>query len=1419
MHIFGGIMRKGFLKALLMVLLLASLFIITSCDLIMGEQPADDITTDDTHTHSYGAWREVSAPTCTTAGKQERRCLICSESETSDIPAKGHTRGDAVKENVIAGTCQSEGSYDTVVYCKSCNSEMSRETYKTAFASHTSDGGTATVTKQPNCTEQGVRTVVESCTVCHNKLREITETIPALGHSNTKTEEQVLSSPTCSETGVKRITVICGVCDATVSETDVSIPTVDHAPSEVHRSVTLEPTCTSSGTYVDLVSCTVCGTKISATPGSLPKLGHDLSEWQTEVTKEPTCTATGRAESYNLCSRCGTKVNKKTTTLGVIDHKAGEATKEELASTCAFYWVWSCTMCSTEMEREYVNDDAIIHTPGEAVITVTKKATCTSAGKVREDISCTKCGTLISRTERDTEKAPHTEGTTTTSTIRAATCQTPGLKRDTTRCSVCKEIISKVEYEIPTVDHSYGSTLSYIVLEATCTAEGNGYDYQECIWCKNTIVIEEYTLNAYGHNTTKKRENQVSPTCTEPGGYDMVESCKRCGDVISSTHYQTAAKGHTKAEAVTENDIAPTCTLRGSYDTVNYCTVCSDEVSRITTYIDALGHTPADSSVIENYVLPTCARVGTYDEVVYCTVCNEDVTRVEKTIEKLPHTYDFITCTGCGAEAECNDGINLTLNDEGTGYILNYCSSCSHDVVYVTTHKGLPIVEISTYAFRECKATHIIIGKSVENIDDYALASASIQKIEVEDKNRSFKLIGESLFTLDETTLVRFISTEKANIVIDAISPIFKLGAFTYSDDVASVTVNGGISYIDSNMFRACTSLESVVINTTLEEIDSYAFYGCTVLSEVSFNATVGHIDSYAFNGCASLTAVVIPDGIIGIGTGAFENCSSLDYVKLGEGLTSISDSTFEKCGTIEKVVIPSTVTKIGVTSFSGTVVDHVCFNGDEDAWEQIDGINFSNALKNATVYCYLASKPLMPGDYWRYVDGVPTEWPPIPEGEGTKGLEYQINDDLLTYTVVGFGKVTDEHIVIPSTYNDMPVVAFIPRSHSYNYKSLVIPDSVTEIGESAFYSWEYLESVTLSKNLTYIPAEAFKECLRLYSIVIPEGVTEIHDSAFLYCSSLVSVSLPSTLLKIEDDAFIKCDNICEIYNFSRLDIKIGSTDNGCVGKYARHIYTSSSSESGLFNADGICYYSDGEICVLLKYTEDGDTLTLPEHIGGMDYSVTRYAIESSTAKHLYISSAVISLEDLRISTLTMLEYIEVAEDNPVYTSRDGILYTKDMSTLLYCPVKYQSVSVVVPNGVSVIGVYAFKNARGIESVTLPDSVTTIMMDAFAYCLNLKEIHLGSGLQEISAYVFKNCTALTTVVLPDTLESIDTGAFEDSGITDIIIPKSVSYMGGHIFRGCQNLTVRCEAEEDLDDWYPNWYNGADTVIYGYVKES
>ena len=193
-------MRKGFLKVLLMALLVASLFIITSCDLIMGDKPSDDVIPDDTHTHSYGAWREVTAPTCTTAGKQERKCMICSQSEVSDISATGHTRGDSVKENVVGSTCKTQGSYDSVVYCKDCKIEMSRETVKTALASHTSDGGVSTVISEPTCTEPGEMNTVETCLVCNQVIRILTEPIYPDGHSDTTTYEEVLSEPTCSVT-------------------------------------------------------------------------------------------------------------------------------------------------------------------------------------------------------------------------------------------------------------------------------------------------------------------------------------------------------------------------------------------------------------------------------------------------------------------------------------------------------------------------------------------------------------------------------------------------------------------------------------------------------------------------------------------------------------------------------------------------------------------------------------------------------------------------------------------------------------------------------------------------------------------------------------------------------------------------------------------------------------------------------------------------------------------------------------------------------------------------------------------------------------------------------------------------------------------------------------------------------------------
>lgn len=119
-------------------------------------------------------------------------------------------------------------------------------------------------------------------------------------------------------------------------------------------------------------------------------------------------------------------------------------------------------------------------------------------------------------------------------------------------------------------------------------------------------------------------------------------------------------------------------------------------------------------------------------------------------------------------------------------------------------------------------------------------------------------------------------------------------------------------------------------------------------------------------------------------------------------------------------------------------------------------------------------------------------------------------------------GTVTDTDIVIPSTYNDQPVIAIAPNGFSFNYDilSVVIPDSVISIANYAFYEAGNLTTVTMSANLKSIGVGAFSECVSLTSITLPDTLEILKNEAFFNCESLTSISIPSKVKIIEIQAF-----------------------------------------------------------------------------------------------------------------------------------------------------------------------------------------------------------------------------------------------------------------------------------------------------------
>ena len=159
---------------------------------------------------------------------------------------------------------------------------------------------------------------------------------------------------------------------------------------------------------------------------------------------------------------------------------------------------------------------------------------------------------------------------------------------------------------------------------------------------------------------------------------------------------------------------------------------------------------------------------------------------------------------------------------------------------------------------------------------------------------------------------------------------------YSQYENITSVVIQSGITYIGNSAFEGCYSLTDITIPNSVTSIGEGAFRYCRSLSSVDIPNSVTSIGEDAFKGCDSLTDIDIPDGVTTIGDYAFAYCRSLSSVTIPDGVTSISDSSFRNCKSLSSVTIPNSITKIGNYAFcectslsSVTIPNSVWWIGD----------------------------------------------------------------------------------------------------------------------------------------------------------------------------------------------------------------------------------------------------------------------------------------------------------------------------------------------------------------------------------------------------------------------------------------------------------------------------------------------------------
>ena len=204
---------------------------------------------------------------------------------------------------------------------------------------------------------------------------------------------------------------------------------------------------------------------------------------------------------------------------------------------------------------------------------------------------------------------------------------------------------------------------------------------------------------------------------------------------------------------------------------------------------------------------------------------------------------------------------------------------------------------------------------------------------------------------------------------------------------------------------------------------------------------------------------------------------------------------------------------------------------------------------------------------------------------------------------------------------------------------------------------------------------------------------------------------------------------------------------------------------------------------------KNAETVEIPSEIDGLPVTTIggETFSECTSLTSVTIPNSVTTIKSDAFEECTSLTAIDISEQNPKYTSVDGIVYNKNITKLLRCPVG--KTSVTIPDSVTTIEEDAFYYCTSLTSVTIPDSVTAIGVCAFGKCTNLTSVTISNNVTTVAEWTFSGCTSLPSVTIPDSVTTISYGTFEEcTHLTSVSIPESVTTIEKNAFSKCTSLT-------------------------------
>ncbi len=482
------------------------------------------------------------------------------------------------------------------------------------------------------------------------------------------------------------------------------------------------------------------------------------------------------------------------------------------------------------------------------------------------------------------------------------------------------------------------------------------------------------------------------------------------------------------------------------------------------------------------------------------------------------------------------------------------------------------------------------------------------------------------------------------------------------------------------------------------------SMFGTPSNYSVTIDPGVTYIGNEAFN-IPNIVSVTIPDTVTGIGSRAFEG-TQITKVTLPNNLKSIGDRAFYGCTSLIKVTMPPTMTYIGNNAFYNCI-----------------------ELKSITV------------------------------PEGITSLNDQVFKNCGDLDVA----------ILPSTLKSIGANTF---DLCYSLKTIDLPSGLRTIGQRAFYQ-SGLQSVTIPDSVTSIGTETFLDCDSLSEAHIGNGLGTLSTSAFKNCTSLSDVTLGENLTTINNSVFENCTSLATPPDMSNVTY---------LGKNAlKNTAWLNAQENGVVYAGDILVTCKGDSPALYRVQSDKRVIAAGAFSG------------SQTLEQIGISEGVIYINDDAFNNCPNLiaasfGHQHVFGSGAFLNCPQLVFYGPKKSTAYTYAIDHN-----IPYGITVdeTGDCEWVVHAGNLIISGEGAMEDYASSAHSpFVAGITSVVIEEGVTSIGNYAFADLPNLTSVTLPSTLTRIGGHAFENAAaLTAITIPAGVTEIGEDAFAGCENLTI------------------------------